>query len=364
MERARMARLLLAALALSTAPVVAAHSASAKGVAPPLERPAVTAARPEGAAYQALTAAGDRLVAVGERGVIILSDDGGATWRQAKVPVSVTLTAVSFPTPKTGWAVGHYGVVLNSRDGGETWVVKLDGVRAAEAVVQEVPPGGISHRAGRLVEDGPDKPFLDLFFPSAEEGFVVGAYGLMLHTVDGGRSWRSLTLGLPNREGNHLYAIRSGGGSIWVAGEQGLILRSDDGGKSFEEVDSPYEGSWFVAAVDEVGGVTLAGLRGNAYHSDDRGASWRPVPLHVPVSVTALTRTAGGELLFGNQAGQLFASDPGATSIAPRSVDPLPTPTGIRVGRDGGLVLATLRGMRRLPPTQNRGDARSSGNSR
>jgi photosystem II stability/assembly factor-like uncharacterized protein len=56
--------------------------------------------------------AGKRLVAVGERGIVVLSDDDGATWRQASVPVSVTLAAVQFPTPTQGWVVGHYGVVL------------------------------------------------------------------------------------------------------------------------------------------------------------------------------------------------------------------------------------------------------------
>lgn len=38
----------------------------------------------------------NRLVAVGERGVVLLSDDGGAHWRQGVVPVSITLTAVRF----------------------------------------------------------------------------------------------------------------------------------------------------------------------------------------------------------------------------------------------------------------------------
>jgi len=62
--------------------------------------------------------------------VVILSDDDGATWHQAKVPVSVTLTAVSFGTPAKGWAVGHSGIVLHTEDGGETWVKQLDGIQA------------------------------------------------------------------------------------------------------------------------------------------------------------------------------------------------------------------------------------------
>src|SRR5690554_634705 len=51
--------------------------------------------------------AGDRIVAVGERGHIIYSDDGGKSWEQGSVPVSVTLTAVDFGTETHGWAVGR-----------------------------------------------------------------------------------------------------------------------------------------------------------------------------------------------------------------------------------------------------------------
>ena len=43
-----------------------------------------------------VASAGSRLVAVGQRGHIIYSDDQGKTWVQAKVPSRVLLTAVFF----------------------------------------------------------------------------------------------------------------------------------------------------------------------------------------------------------------------------------------------------------------------------
>lgn len=64
------------------------------------------------------TRVGDRIVAVGERGHIIYSDDEGKTWVQGEVPVSVTLTAIDFGTDTHGWAVGHSGVVLKTTDAG------------------------------------------------------------------------------------------------------------------------------------------------------------------------------------------------------------------------------------------------------
>src|ERR1700736_1725395 len=69
----------------------------AEGVLGPTHRPAIMVERAAYAALMDVTRAGDRMVAVGEHGIVILSDDSGRSWRQAKVPVSVTLTAVKFP---------------------------------------------------------------------------------------------------------------------------------------------------------------------------------------------------------------------------------------------------------------------------
>src|SRR5690554_3907461 len=56
-----------------------------------------------------ITRADNRLVAVGGHGHIIYSDDNGIHWKQAKVPVAVTLTKVFFVSGQIGWAVGHDG---------------------------------------------------------------------------------------------------------------------------------------------------------------------------------------------------------------------------------------------------------------
>ena len=55
---------------------------------------------------------GRRLVAVGERGLAIHSDDDGQSWAQAEVPVGCTLTALRFADERRGWATGNLGVVL------------------------------------------------------------------------------------------------------------------------------------------------------------------------------------------------------------------------------------------------------------
>jgi photosystem II stability/assembly factor-like uncharacterized protein len=335
----------------------------------PSVRPATLSPHAAQAATLGVARAGGRLVAVGERGLVLLSDDGGASWRQVAAPASVTLTAVKFATPLAGWAVGHYGVVLATHDGGLTWQRQFDGLRAA-ALAQEaalarqaaLAASGSSaaeaHRAAkavteaaRLVADGPDKPFLDLHFSDERHGFIVGAYNLLFETDDGGVSWRARLDALDNPKGNHLYAITGSGAVLYIAGEQGVLFRSDDSGRSFTRLGSPYEGSWFALSLLPDGGVVAAGLRGNAYHSSDQGASWQKVAALPPVSVLSLALAPDRSLWLGNQAGQLFRSRDGGQNFTPVAAPPdrPPPPLTQLLPTEQGLVLSSLRGMARLP---------------
>ena len=101
-----------------------------------------TPARPTDLAPENLltdaTRVGDRIVAVGERGHIIYSDDEGKTWVQGEVPVSVTLTGIDFGSDSHGWAVGHSGVVLHTSDAGATWDLQIDGIRAMELAIESL----------------------------------------------------------------------------------------------------------------------------------------------------------------------------------------------------------------------------------
>jgi len=102
-----------------------------------------------------------------------------------------------------------------------TWQKQLDGNKAAELSLAlakqrtEQNPANKKAKsmlidAERLVADGPDKPFLDLWFRNDTEGFIVGAYGLILGTTDGGKTWQSWQDRLDNGQGRHLLFDRCG----------------------------------------------------------------------------------------------------------------------------------------------------------
>lgn len=331
--------LLLAATAVAAAPVGEA-----------LDRPAVISRAAASAALLDAAEAGNRLVAVGERGIVLLSDDGGAQWRQVAVPVSVTLTAVRFADDKHGYAVGHGATVLTTSDGGETWVRRLDGRQAAQlalAAAQAGSDAAARRDAERLVADGPDKPLLDVLVQDAQHAVVVGAYGLAFATADGGNTWTSWIAGLANPKGLHLYAIRQRGERILVAGEQGLVRLSENGGRSFSSVATPYAGSFFTAELPAASELVVAGLRGNVWRSRNAGATWMQLTVPMPASITASAVRTDGSLVLTNQAGMVLGERAGA--LLPLNSLPLPPLNGILPKRDGGLVALGIHGATAVP---------------
>lgn len=341
------ARVLLAAC-IGASGVSAAWSAAPVGHA--LDRPAVISQRAAQSVLLGIAQAGQRLVAVGERGIVVVSDDDGATWRQVSAPVSVTLTAVHFADEKHGYAVGHSGTVLATSNGGETWTRVLDGRQAAQVSLAAAKANGNAtalHDAERLVADGPDKPLLDLLVLDARRVIVIGAYGMAYATTDGGKHWTSWADRLDNPRGLHLYAIRRHGERILVCGEQGLVRLSQDSGQTFQPIKTPYNGSFFTAELPSDNEIVVAGLRGNMLRSLDAGANWTQITAPDAASITGSARRADGSLVLVNQAGRVLGENAGA--LVALNSTPLPSLTAVFPKRDGSLLTLSVRGVLPAP---------------
>lgn len=323
-----------------------------------LERPALRSERAARSVMLAVTTAGKRIVSVGERGLVLLSDDHGVTWRQAKVPVSVSLTQVRFPTAQLGWAVGHGGIVLHSADAGETWTKQLDGRQAAQIALEAAKAQGYAAQrmraeAERLVQEGPDKPFFDVHFFDERRGMIVGAYGLAFATEDGGKSWQSMQTRIDNPKSKHLYSIHAAPSEVLIAGEQGLLLRSDAGLKYFSEIRTPYAGTYFGVLSAAPGQILVFGLRGNAFWSGDGGQSWKKTDSSAPNSLTAGLKLPDGTLALVDDAGRVLHSGDGGRSLKLLKV-PAPFPfTGVAQASDGALLLSGVRGITRVALSGN-----------
>ncbi|WP_334190397.1 WD40/YVTN/BNR-like repeat-containing protein [Noviherbaspirillum sp.] len=338
------------------------HAASA--VPDVLERPASISARASDSVLLAVRRTGRRLLTVGERGIVLFSDDDALSWRQARVPVSATLTSIHFATEKKGWSVGHSGVVLHTDDGGASWVRQLDGHQATRSMLESAQKDAIAHDdakarrqlrdAQRLLREGPDKPFFDVAFIDEKRGFVVGAYGLFFATQDGGKTWFPWQAHIENATDRHLYGIKAFGESVYIAGEAGLLYRSTDAGQTFVELETPYQGSWFGVIPLSKEHIVVYGLRGNAYWSHDGGRHWSKIDTGTTASLTTGMALSDGSIVMATQAGEaLRSTDQGRSFNALAITQPFPF-FSVAQAANGDLVLSGARGLSRISLQQVR----------
>jgi len=281
-----------------------------------------------------ITQAGERLVAAGDRGHILYSDDGGASWMQAKVPTRQLLTAIDFVDDKHGWAVGHDALILATADGGESWTAQYED-REREA------------------------PLLDVWFEDTQHGIAVGAYGALLETIDGGQSWEDISERLDNEDGYHLNAITHIQGSgLFVVGELGGMFRSADMGETWERVESPYQGSFFgVVGGSEPGVVVAFGLRGHLFRSIDFGDSWEGIELVNGNGNVLESGLADGNLLRDGRivvvghGGAVLISDDQGRSFKLFNRPDRRSLSGVTSDSQGNLILVGQGGVRIASPS-------------
>ncbi len=341
-------------LILAVAPMMAAAQAPAGA-----ERPAAAVIAPLAAHSLLLDVQrlGDgRVVAVGERGHVLISQDAGASWQQSSAPAGATLTALYFADAQHGWAVGHDEVILRTVDGGASW--------------------SLAHYAPER-----EQPLLGVWFDAAGRGLAVGAYSTVYRSSDGGATWSVASfepqpLPAPGRvpappatkgqapakakgEGEamrqdagavqpHLTAIDADSrGRIYVTAEAGHLYRSDDGGGHWFALPAPYEGSFFgVLPLD--GDTLLAfGLRGHLYRSDDAGRSWQQLASGTTALLAGAARLPGGMIVIAGLEGVVLVSQDGGHSFR---VHQEPDRMGFDAvaGVPDGIVVCGEAGARRL----------------
>ncbi|MDX9787787.1 MAG: YCF48-related protein [Desulfobacterales bacterium] len=343
-----------------------------------LHRPAMKTGKAVSSMLTDVANTGTRLVAVGERGHILYSDDKGINWQQAEVPTSLTLTAVYFPSAQKGWAVGHDGVVLHSEDGGLNWTRQLDGMALIEAGLT-LAKSLVAEKEAALAAADPEnqtalsseldalrftmedfqrsfdekiccEPLMDVWFKNDMEGFVVGAYGQIGRTVDGGKTWQACWDRIDNPDRNHLNSICAGAkGSIFIAGEFGSIFRSLDEGAHFEKLSSSsYDGSFFgIVAYPNDPFVIAYGLGGNIVHSTDLGETWRHLETETGGTIGGATVCSDGTLIMVSYSGVILIGSGETATFTQQKVGA--GWIGVADALDGNAVMVGMRGAQRLP---------------
>lgn len=252
--------------------------------------------------------AGSRIgFAVGERGVVWKTEDGGGLWRLLPTPVDCSLRSACFLTDRIGWIVGgritphvrtDRGVVLFTEDGGETWQTLADNTVPWLHDVQffglekGIAVGETSARFpnGLLMTEDGGRTWLPL--PGANSrGLRVAAFLDESNGFVGGLRGAAATIGegklQPGRARFGLRAVNGielqPDGTGWLAGDGGLAMWTDSGGVRWSDPAAalPLDLENFLDfhTVSVHGrSVWLAGSPGSVvWRSRDAGRHWEPL---------------------------------------------------------------------------------------
>ncbi|MDH0293116.1 YCF48-related protein [Pseudomonas sp. GD04087] len=226
---------------------------------------------------------GDGLVAVGERGVVLLADASGDHWTSTRTSTTRTLAGVAFTDARHGIAVGHGGALLKTEDGGRHWQA-IDAETNGDALL-----GVAAMGEGRMV--------------------AWGAFGLYLMSADNGVTWQRHSV-LGDDFDRHISQIIALANGDWLlVGESGTLARSADHGQSWQAMASPYAGSLFGALQLNGGGLLIYGMRGNLWYSADAGQSWEQRQSGTTFALNGAVELKSGHVLVMGNSGLLLSSD-------------------------------------------------------
>jgi photosystem II stability/assembly factor-like uncharacterized protein len=312
----------------------------------------------------------DRVIVIGYGGKVVETRDRGRNWAVLPTGTDVALYGVRFVDDDHGWMVGQDGVILATADGGKTWtkqesnatfeesdgtvkrayLFNLDAVDANtvwavgdRSILTSTTDGGKTWTSRKVQMDSDlsggqalaaaDPIFYDVKFVDRKNGWIVGEFGKVLHTADGGETWKEQTktllegtefydlLDLPTLFGldaldnqkavaagleAHIAGTSDGGqkwayektdggdvklldplydvvqfpdGSGWAVGAAGQVVKAEPGGGVWARASIGQDVATWLRAVsfsDPQYGWMVGGY-GLIYHTEDGGKSWLPV---------------------------------------------------------------------------------------
>lgn len=269
----------------------------------------------------------ERAIVVGYGGKIIETTNGGRTWQRLESGVDDALFSVYFADDEHGWVTGQDGLILHTTDGGKTWRKQ-----ESNAVFTEL--DGSTNLAYLFSITGLD----------AERLWAVGDRSMLVRTTDGGATWTSsqvkMQADLSGGEGmaaadpvfyDVAFADADRG---WIVGEFGKIMSTRDGGATWAEQNrSLLEGTGFFDPLDlpslfgvfviDPNHVVASGLEGHVARTMDGGEVWGydesdvEIPLLDPLF--DLVQLPDGTGWAVGAAGEVMRREPGAEAVWRRS---------------------------------------------
>ena len=214
------------------------------------------------------------LIAVGENGTIIKSDDLGVTWDDVSIPISTDFNQIEiYDSARIThiWVVGDNGIIYKSTNGGDLWTLQasgatkdLNGIYALDASTviivgddETVLKTSDSGSTWALVRYGYFAEFYDVYYSSSTNGIVAASDGLY-YTTNGGAAWTAFS----EVSTNSFYTLDFYSSSQAAAVGRSVAYTTDDGGATWTSVEIPdEEGSEYLYDVEYFGdSMMIAGM--------------------------------------------------------------------------------------------------------
>ncbi len=168
---------------------------------------------------------------VGRSGLVRTTQDGGKTWVRHDTPNKSHLFSVAAVEGGKAWIVGQLGTILYTKDGGATWEQQKYEVtfsdqkgQASLSIAEEENEGSAEEARLNSVS-----------FADEKNGWIVGEFGLVLHTADGGVTWKRQRTPV----GKLLFKVHAlDKKRALVAGSEGTFMETEDGGTSWKTVET------------------------------------------------------------------------------------------------------------------------------
>ena len=191
--------------------------------------------------------------AVGSKGALLTTVDGGLTWKIQQRPTEDSLSDVYFSTEQNGWLVCETNIYeLKTREAPRTYLLRTDD---GGLTWEKVDVNGDDTRTGNV-----DTRLTRVIFARGGRGWVFGEAGTAYTTNDAGKTWKRVQL--PTRY------LLLGGAFVdndrgWLVGAGATILQTSDGGDT-----------WHQSRLTDANGARVTGVRFNSASFVDNRLGW------------------------------------------------------------------------------------------
>lgn len=195
------------------------------------------------------------------------------------------------------------------------------------------------------------EPLMSVARLPSGDWIAVGAFGRALRSNDAGAHWTRLALPGASIEDKHLNRIvGSADGQRWlIVGERGLVLRSDDGGESWAASTPFYNGSLYNAIALPDGGWLAYGMRGNVFRTSSADAPWSRSVLPVQASFFGHAVTPDGRVMLVGQGSVMATSIDGGSHFSLSRAQGRATLTDVLLQANGQGWITSDAGLQAFP---------------